>query len=183
MALRMAIAFAEIAPAGHHLMVHEKLDHLTLIFTLPTFKAPRGTGLSRKVKSSEPSLGGFGFLHQLGSTHGAHDIKMFRDDERDLQFPFERFLDTSIPRHPSLEDNGGKDFFSSADIIQIISHQRVTEATYNIFNRMSDLLFMNHVCLGKDRAPAGDPDGMIALESKIPKGLNGDPDPGGLFIS
>jgi len=31
MPLGVAIAFAEIAPAGHHLMVHQKLNHFTLI--------------------------------------------------------------------------------------------------------------------------------------------------------
>ncbi|PIX21155.1 MAG: hypothetical protein COZ69_16345 [Deltaproteobacteria bacterium CG_4_8_14_3_um_filter_45_9] len=45
----MPIAFAEIAPAGRYLMVHQKLDHLALISTLTTFKSPCGTGLSRKV--------------------------------------------------------------------------------------------------------------------------------------
>jgi hypothetical protein len=39
----MAIAFAEISPAGHHLMVHQKLDHLALISALATIKSPCGT--------------------------------------------------------------------------------------------------------------------------------------------
>jgi len=63
----------------------------------------------------------------------------------------------------------GKEFLSSADIIQIILHQGVTEACHDILNRMSDLLFMNHICLGKDRASACDPDRVISLESEIPK--------------
>jgi len=40
MALRMSIAFAEIALASHHLMVHQKLDHLTLIPPLFAFESP-----------------------------------------------------------------------------------------------------------------------------------------------
>jgi len=161
--LGMAIAFAEIAPAGHHLMVHQKLDHLTLIFTLTTFKAPCGTGLSRKVKSSKLSFGGFGLLHQLGCANGAHDIEMLGDDEGGLQFLFERLLDTSISSNASLANDGRKDLLSSTNIVQIILNQGVTESGHNILNRMPDLLFMNHVCLSKDRASAGDSDRMIRL--------------------
>jgi hypothetical protein len=61
--LGMAIPFAEIAPAGRHLMVYQKFDYLTLIFTLITFESSGGTGLLRKVKSSELSFGEFGLLY------------------------------------------------------------------------------------------------------------------------
>ena len=54
----LAIALARIAQAGHPLMVHQKLDHLTLISTLTTSKSPCGTGLSREVKSFNPAPNG-----------------------------------------------------------------------------------------------------------------------------
>jgi hypothetical protein len=41
---------------------------------------------------------------------------------------------------------------------------------------------MNHICLGKDRAPACDPDRVIGLEREIPESLDGDPEPGSLLI-
>jgi len=37
----LPIAFAEIAPAGHHLIVYQKLDHLTSIPALIAFVFPR----------------------------------------------------------------------------------------------------------------------------------------------
>ena len=118
--LGMAVTFAEISPAGDHLMVHQKLDHLTLVSAFLAVKPLCETGLSRKVKSSKLGLGEFGLLHQFGGPDGTHHIKIFRDDQRDFQFPFERSLNTSIRRDASLEDDGRKYFFPPADIIQII---------------------------------------------------------------
>jgi hypothetical protein len=61
--LGMAIPFAEIAPTSHHLLVYQKFDYLTLIFTLITLKSSCGTGLLRKVKSSELGFAEFSLLH------------------------------------------------------------------------------------------------------------------------
>jgi hypothetical protein len=82
--LGLAIAFAEIAPAGYDSMVHQKFDHLALVSTLTTFEPPGGTGFSRKIKPSKLGFGKVDPLHQFGSTDGTHYIKMFRNDERDL---------------------------------------------------------------------------------------------------
>ena len=180
--LRMSIAFTEIAPAGHHPMVHQKLNHLALISAFTALKSSCGTRLSGKVEPSKLGLREFRLLHQFGGTHRTHDIKMFRNDEGDLQFSFESFLDTSIRCDATLEDNGGQDLFPSADIIQIILHQGVAKASHDILNRMSDLLFVNHVGFGKDRASSRDPHGVTGFESEIPKGVDGDPKPGGLLI-
>src|SRR5512147_919479 len=69
---RMAIAFAEIAPASHHVMVHQKLNDLALISTFAAIKPPRGTGLLTKVKSSELGFGEFGSPYQFGRSDGPH---------------------------------------------------------------------------------------------------------------
>src|SRR5512136_1218374 len=47
---------------------------------------------------------------------------------------------------------------------------------------MPDLLLMDHIRLGEDRTSSCNPDRVIALESEVPKGFDGDPDPGGLLI-
>src|SRR4030042_326324 len=156
-----AIAFAEVAPASHHLMIDQKLDHFTLIPTLTTFKSPCGTGPSRKVESPKSSFRRFGLLHQFGNTNSTHHIEMSWNDERDLYFFFKRSLDTSIRCDSSLEDNGRKDLFPPADIIQIILHQGVTETSHNVFYGVSNLLFMNHVRFSKNRTSACDPNRLI----------------------
>jgi len=51
MPLGVAIAFAEIAPAGHHLMVHQKLNHFTLIPTPIAFESPGWTVFWLKFKT------------------------------------------------------------------------------------------------------------------------------------
>jgi len=121
----MAITFAEITPAGHHPMVHQKLDHLTLISAFTAFKSSCGTRLPGKVEPSKLGLGEFCLLHQFGRTDRTHDVEIFGYDQTGLQFYLDGFLNAPVGCHASLEDDGRKNLFATTDVVEIIFDQGV----------------------------------------------------------
>src|SRR3990170_623324 len=144
-------------------MVHQKLDHFTLIPALIALKSPRFARFPGKVKPLELGLRRPCLLYQFGCPHGSHDIEMLRNDQGGLQFSFKSLSDPLIRSHPSLKDDGGKDLLTAADVIQVIPDQRITETSHDICAGMAHLLFMDHVCLCKDRASASNPHRVIRL--------------------
>ena len=93
---------------------------------------------------------------QQGYADSPHDFIMRRHNDGAPQGLFESPGHSLIGGHPALEQNGFPDLLAFKKIIQIIADQGLTEARYNILSGVSHLLFVDHVRLGKDRAPTGD---------------------------
>jgi hypothetical protein len=116
----MAIAFAKVTPASDDLMIHPKLDHLTLIITFATLESPCRTRFLAEIKTSKLRSVRSGPLNQFGRPDGAHDIEIIWNDEGNIHLPLKGFLNPPIGGDASLEDDRRKDFFPPTNIIEII---------------------------------------------------------------
>ncbi len=80
-----------------------------------------------------------------------------------------------VGRHPPLKGHGPSELPPRADVALEVSRQGIAEPGHDVVVRGSDLLEVDHVRLGKDAAPPGDPRGGLRLQGQSAELLDGEP--------
>ena len=95
----------------------------------------------------------------------------------------ERPHHAGVAGHATLECNGARDLLSPGEVALHVAGHGETEACRDIGNGRGNLLEVDHVALGKDTAPPGDPRRAVRLQGKLPElSLDGKPHPLCLLI-
>ena len=132
-----------------------------------------------------PVQGGVVDQGQRGA-QGGHQLVMAGNDQLSRAQPqhvLEYAHDSLVAGHAALDQDGGREPFSTPDDALEIARQGVTEPGQDVGQRHAPLLQMNHVGLGKDSTARGEACRLFGLQGQCRKlVLNAHTQPLGLLI-